>query len=456
MAVSDEFLHEKVAIRLALQEHDFTKLMELEKERLGLGRDRLVFIGVADLAAFWYCAYRSLLSQRETELGYFMNYVLHRLSCAAELGYLARARRAGDRLLEIRSVEEALEALKESDAVTPEDEERLFRQSCSRKSWELLTLEEVIKDLPGIAVIETEDVWLPVRVLGSALRLPSARWPIALRKSDAFAVSKIPESERERVRPGLYALGGWLDVVTPPLHFRIYSAHLDATKRVRAPELVSVGDLIAFLRSIDKREGEAPVVAVKSGLRLVGWVELNKVIESIVGALKGKAAQDKLAWLNESVGGLAKRAVKLGGEPLLRKARGFLCEWILGLPLPTTFRSVRWGDYILCGVPDGLGRDFVYEFKSTSLPLVMKGIASTQADLYCLLFRREKKVVELLDLHSSFLRASWGVADTRRALDTLDKALAVYGGKSEPVPPKAWKCRSCEYRAKCPLAPKRA
>jgi hypothetical protein len=456
VTASGEFLHEKVAIRLALQERDFTKLMELEKEKLGLGRDRLVFIGVADLAAFWYCAYRSLLSQRETELGYFMNYVLHRLSCAAELGYLARARRAGDRLLvEIRSVEEALEALKESDAVTLEDEERLFRQSCSRKSWELLTLEEAVKDLPGVAVIEADDVWLPVRVMGGALRLPSARWPIALRKSDAFAVSKIPESERERVRPGMHTLGGGLyGVVVPPLCFRIYSAHLDATKRARAPELVSVGDLIAFLRSIDKREGEAPVVAVKGGLRLVGWVELNKVIESIVGALKGKAAQDKLAWLNESVGGLAKRAVELGGEPLLRKARGFLCEWILGLPLPTTFRSVRWGDYILSGIPDGLGLDFVYEFKSTSLPLVMKGIASTQADLYCLLFRREKKVVELLDLHSSSLRASWGVADTRRALDTLDKALAVYGGESEPVPPKAWKCRSCEYRAKCPLARK--
>jgi len=97
--------------------------------------------------------------------------------------------------------------------------------------------------------------------------------------------------------------------VVPPLCFRIYSAHLDTTKRVRAPELVSVGDLIAFLRSIDKRGGEAPVVAVKGGLRLVGWVELNKVIESIVKALKGKAAQDKLAWLNESIGGLAKRAI---------------------------------------------------------------------------------------------------------------------------------------------------
>lgn len=51
------------------------------------------------------------------------------------------------------------------------------------------------------------------------------------------------------------------------------------------------------------------MVAVKGGLRLVGWVELNKVIESIVKALKGKAAQDKLAWLNESIGGLAKRAI---------------------------------------------------------------------------------------------------------------------------------------------------
>jgi hypothetical protein len=206
--------------------------MEFEKERLGSGRDRLVFIGVADLAAFWYCAYRSLLSQRETELGYFMNYVLHRLSCAAELGYLTRGARKvwKDYLfVEIRSVEEAFEALKESDAVTPEDEERLFRGSCSRKSWELLALEEAIKDLPGVAVIEADDVWLSVRVMGSALRLPSARRPIELRKSDAFAVSKIPESERERVRPVTYVLGGGCTT----LWFHLYASGFTARTSTR-------------------------------------------------------------------------------------------------------------------------------------------------------------------------------------------------------------------------------
>ena len=75
-------------VRLALKERDFTVLMELEKERLRFERDRLVFISVADLAAFWYCAYKSMLSQRETELGYFMNHFVQRLSCAAELGYM--------------------------------------------------------------------------------------------------------------------------------------------------------------------------------------------------------------------------------------------------------------------------------------------------------------------------------------------------------------------------------
>jgi len=448
-----------VSVRLAMKERDFTVLMELEKERLGFERDRLVFIGVADLAAFWYCAYKSMLSQRETELGYFINYVAEHLSCAAELGYLAhRVRKAGGDLsfIEIRDVEEALAALKESDAVTPEDEERLFREYCSRKSWELLTLEGAAKELPGVAVIEVDDVWLPVRVMSSALRLPLAQ---VLRKGYAFDVSKIPESERGPVQSGIIiGLGGMRHYfyMVPPLCFRVYAPRFDAIERFRAHEPVSVDDFIAFLRSIEKREGEAPVVAIKGGLRLVGWVEVNGLIESVTKALKGEAEQGKLAWFNESIRDRLKRVVELGGEPHLRMARGMLWERILSLPLPSSFRSKRWGEHILCGIPDGLGLDFVYEFKSTSLPRVMEGIADTQADLYCLLFRREKKVVELLDLRSNSLRTKWGVADTRRALETLNRALAVYSGESEPVPPKAWKCRNCKYRSRCPLARKGA
>jgi len=53
------------------------ELLKLEKRRRGIPEDRLLIVGVADLANFWWCAQQSLFWARDSELRVFANYVFH-------------------------------------------------------------------------------------------------------------------------------------------------------------------------------------------------------------------------------------------------------------------------------------------------------------------------------------------------------------------------------------------
>ena len=61
------------------------ELLQLEKDRRGLSREKLVFIGMADVANFWWCAKKSLLKNKETELGFFGAYLRDRINYSFRL-----------------------------------------------------------------------------------------------------------------------------------------------------------------------------------------------------------------------------------------------------------------------------------------------------------------------------------------------------------------------------------
>src|SRR3989338_6758126 len=71
-----------------LLEIDETELMNLEKERLGISRDKLVFIGMANLSKYYWCAWQCYLKSKKEEIGFFEAYFVDRLTYAKKLGLI--------------------------------------------------------------------------------------------------------------------------------------------------------------------------------------------------------------------------------------------------------------------------------------------------------------------------------------------------------------------------------
>jgi len=61
------------------------ELLQLEKNRRGLNKDKLVFIGMADIANYYWCAMKSLLKNKEMELEFFAAYLRDRINYSFRL-----------------------------------------------------------------------------------------------------------------------------------------------------------------------------------------------------------------------------------------------------------------------------------------------------------------------------------------------------------------------------------
>lgn len=117
---------------------------------------------------------------------------------------------------------------------------------------------------------------------------------------------------------------------------------------------------------------------------------------------------------------------------------------------PTVRWNFPWRDYVVVGVPDGITKEFVYEFKTTRseyLACFLKRVALTQGDLYGTFFKRPKKRVQLYVCESDRTftyhePVSAGEAEAvLRKFEATDEARVFQA-------PKPWKCKACRYRGK--------
>lgn len=121
---------------------------------------------------------------------------------------------------------------------------------------------------------------------------------------------------------------------------------------------------------------------------------------------------------------------------------------------PTIRWNFPWGKYIVIGIPDGLTREFVYEYKTTRNRFMLnfaKPVALAQADLYGYFFKRPKKRVQIEILEENKVETYEDLVNTARAEQTLSAFARVDGGEASR-PPKPWKCRNCEFRGVCPIS----
>ena len=133
-----------------------------------------------------------------------------------------------------------------------------------------------------------------------------------------------------------------------------------------------------------------------------------------------------------------------------RLARGVVLQDILAERRPTVLWAREWDRYVVVGVPDGVGGDFVYEFKSTKLRRLkyLLPVARAQANIYTWLFNKRRWVVEIFSCADLKLYRQEGEADYAEVEKTLRGFKAVEES-GEATPPMCWKCRTCEYRDRC-------
>ena len=122
------------------------------------------------------------------------------------------------------------------------------------------------------------------------------------------------------------------------------------------------------------------------------------------------------------------------------------------------YPSIRWnftfGKYILIGAPDGITENFVYEFKTTKdifLERFIKPVAYTQGDLYGHFFGRKVKRVQIRNYQLEKTFTYQSAVNDERIREVYDGFQKIESG-GKAIPPAAWKCKNCEFRASCPIS----
>jgi len=76
-------------------------LLQLEKKRRGVNESQLVFIGMANIAKYYWCAMKSLLKSRINEIGFFSSYLYDRITYSFALGLIPHKPHNPEQLLDI-------------------------------------------------------------------------------------------------------------------------------------------------------------------------------------------------------------------------------------------------------------------------------------------------------------------------------------------------------------------
>ncbi len=123
------------------------------------------------------------------------------------------------------------------------------------------------------------------------------------------------------------------------------------------------------------------------------------------------------------------RVINLAEDP---KQRGRLYERMRAERYPTIRWNFCWDKYVVVGVPDGIGKDLVYEYKTTATRFLlrfMKPVAMAQADLYGHFFRRPKKRVQVLVVDENVMETYEEKVSSSHAKETLSDFARVNAGE---------------------------
>lgn len=131
-------------------------MLLLEKERKGVSKDNLLFLGMANIAGYSWCAMQSLFKSRKDEIGFFIAYLEDRLRYSLEL----------DRIAELPSDNNDL--LKIGSNITFKDIQRLLKEKTKRAGG--------ISDIITYAIEFTNENGVRVAIINPDLPLEEKQW----------------------------------------------------------------------------------------------------------------------------------------------------------------------------------------------------------------------------------------------------------------------------------------
>lgn len=141
---------EKKLLEILSSPKELEKLLSLEKEKRGISRDKLLFIGMADTALYWWCAMKSLFANRKMELAYFAAYLEDRIRYSYQLGLITQLPSNDETLLNI------------GNEITFQDVEKLLKERTEQmKNIEVSTTCLEVKDVHGNIVMRILNPNLP-------------------------------------------------------------------------------------------------------------------------------------------------------------------------------------------------------------------------------------------------------------------------------------------------------
>src|SRR5262245_43123133 len=144
---------------------------------------------------------------------------------------------------------------------------------------------------------------------------------------------------------------------------------------------------------------------------------------------------------------------ELGEDELEWWERGEIAESQYAERYPQFSWHFPWERYVVVGVPDGVTKDFVYEFKSTGRARYRENLmrsGGVQADLYGLFFQRARKRVQVYSIDTGQIDTLDEKVDRANAERYLRNFSRVDGGEF-PRLPESFKCRICDHVKRCPL-----
>ncbi|MEM0050694.1 MAG: hypothetical protein QXW39_09215, partial [Candidatus Bathyarchaeia archaeon] len=129
-----------------LAKKNLKKLLLLEKKKRGVGEDELVFVGMANVSSYYWCAAKSLLISKAEELKFFHAYLYDRILYSKELGLIDKIPSGDGELLEVGS------------NISFEDIERLLQRRKVEKSDVEAFEVTKFQDVRGNRILVVEDL----------------------------------------------------------------------------------------------------------------------------------------------------------------------------------------------------------------------------------------------------------------------------------------------------------
>ena len=201
-----------------------------------------------------------------------------------------------------------------------------------------------------------------------------------------------------------------------------------------------------------KDERGDKVLVIRDDTDLLFLEDIPEVLQGVKKvAIPGYIKVEEVVEALKSLGGGRIPEVEIVSLEKYPMYRGIYLEENIAERYPTIRWNFEWEDYVVVGVPDGITDSFVYEFKTTKSPFLLryeKPVAFTQADLYGYFFRRDTKRVQIYVTETGETRTWVEKVNKENAEEALRKFKEVDAGVKPPRP-REWKCKACKFREKC-------